>query len=143
MREIKFYVKDFVSILPMYVNLDDTLDIVLEKMLYYRVLKLTVCDKDFNIAGNIAKSEISSFLINKEQEIDLNTLKKYCASDVLNKEKKCAIAFFGSSLSDIVTAMRVLNIEYIPVVKSPWNKRLKGFLELREIQKVMEVVAAY
>lgn len=141
MRKIKFYVKDFVSILPMYVNLDDTLDIVLKKMLYYRVLRLTVCDEDFNIIGIITKDEISNFLVNKEKEIDLSTLKKYSAKTVLNKDKGCAIAFFGSSLKDIVKAMRILNIEYMPVVKSPWNKRLKGFLELREIQKVMEVAS--
>ena len=58
MREIKFYVKDFVSILPMYANLGDSLDNVLNKMLEFRITNLTVCDEDFNITGSISKNEI-------------------------------------------------------------------------------------
>lgn len=58
---------------------------------------------------------------------------KRSATRFVDNEFKKIVAYPQNDVRDIAKIMKDINIDCIPVVFSPWNKKLIGFIELNKI----------
>lgn len=115
---------------------NDTVETVLKKMLEFNISKIAVCDEKFKIIGGISKNQIRECLVKKEKNASIRVLQKYCAKDILNENENFTIAYTGTDIKETIGAMRALKTNLIPVAKSPWDKELKGFIELERLEAI-------
>lgn len=62
---------------------------------------------------------------------------KRSASKFVGNEFNKIIAYPQNDVRDIAKIMKDIKIDCIPVVFSPWNKKLIGFIELNKIRVLL------
>lgn len=118
------------SALPFYASKDCSLAGCISKMEQYKLSQIIVTDANFTITGTITKKQIAKFLLLKQlKRYDAQTY-KIGIEELLDTSKICVVAYPTTHISDIKDVMEALRLEYIPIVKTPWNKVLVGFISL-------------
>lgn len=126
---------NFATPLNAYTLADDTVKDALKKMLEFNISKIAVCNKNFKIIGGISKNQIKNLLKNQKTS-NIDTIQKYLTKDILDNGAELALAYTGSNIREVTSAMQTLNLKLMPVVKSPWDRELKGFLELKHLKGI-------
>lgn len=137
--------KEYLSILPIYVGLEDTVETLVLKMYEFKLSKIIVCDKDFNVLGLISKDMVKSKIENEKSGEFLKIFFGQKISDVffnIKNDVKITSAYLESDITKVIEAMNALGVKYMPVLKSPWNKTLKGFIELKKLEGIQGFCAA-
>ncbi len=128
---------DFMSALPIYVSQKCTLGDTLNKIEEYKLSQITITDSNFATIGIITKKQIARFLFDKRLKRCNPMLKTVEIKELFDETKIGVVAYPATSIFEILDVMEVLKQEYIPIVKSPWNKILLGFISYKEIKGLL------
>ncbi len=132
----------FMSALPFYISKDCSLAECISKMERYKLSQIVITDENFAMAGIITKRQIAKFLLlNQLKRYDIQ-MHKIKAEELLDITKACVTAYTTTRISEIKEIMEVLKLEYVPIVKAPWNKILVGFISYGSILKAVGEVMA-
>ena len=126
------------SALPFYISEDCSLADCIHKMEKYKLSQIVITDSNFLMIGVVSKKQIVKFLLlNRLKRHDIQT-HKIKIETLLNTSKVCVNAYMTTSIAEIKNIMDALKLEYIPIVKTPWNKVLVGFLSYDRILGALE-----
>lgn len=126
MIDCTYKVTDFISKMPAYVDCETNLSKTLNKMLKFNLKEIPVVDKQTNITTFVSKKSLFKHIRN---------LDKLNISDILDPECTSVIAYPESDITEIYSIMTSLGIKHIPIVQNPWNKKLMGFIDIKELEK--------
>lgn len=126
MVDYTYKVTDFISKLPAYVDSSANLSNTLNKMLKFNLKEIPVIDKQTNIKNFISKRSLFKHVH------DLDNLN---IADILENEHTSIIAYPESDINEVYSIMTNLGLKCIPVVKSPWSKKLMGFVDIKRLEK--------
>jgi len=121
------------SALPFYASKDSSLANVINKIEHHKLSQITITDSNFEIVGTVNKKQIAKFLLLKglkRHDADVNNIR---IEELLDNSKVCVMAYPRTQVSEIKDVMEALKLEHIPIVKTPWNKILVGFISLSVI----------
>lgn len=128
-------IKPFVKFSPVFIQEKATLDEVLELMRDSGIDKLTILKEDFTVVGLISKKEIFKFITSKRKTIDFKQAK---IEDVVKSSKGTILIYPGTKVSDAYSLMKTIKMDFLPVVNTPWEKKLVGFLWIKDIIKKID-----
>lgn len=60
--------------------------------------------------------------------------REICEQKFCRSSSACVVAYPQNNVREIAKIMTDIRIEYLPVLFSPWNKKLVGFIELNKIR---------
>lgn len=126
MLDCTYKVTDFISKLPAYVDCSANLSSTLNKMLKFNLKEIPVIDK---------QTTIKTFISKKSLFKHINDLEKLSISDILDQDHASIIAYPESDINEIYSIMTSLGLKRIPVAKTPWNKKLMGFIDISSLEK--------
>ncbi len=96
----------------------------------YNTDKVFVTDNKANIKGCIT----AQMLLNFKSSTPASEYNKYSVEDVL-EEGICFISVYPqNNIIEVLNTMKELNIKYLPVCKSPTDKKLLGFIKNNKIK---------
>lgn len=121
---------DLIKDLPAHISVDANLIEALNKMIGLNLKNLAVLNSTCNILAVVSKQDLFKYVKNKNDRQKLETIK---ISEILDKNKQSIMAYAESDIEDVFSIMNSLNMTFLPVAKAPWNKRLIGFIEKKEI----------
>ncbi len=133
-KTMPYQVKNFMSNPYAYVTVDDTLDRAIEKMSRLNTQKITVTDEENFIYAIIAKSDLYKFIGSKADSKKFRNVK---IKDVIDENKYSVIVYPQNDLSSAISIMKDMEINYLPVGESPWEKKLIGFVSADDVQSVI------
>lgn len=118
--------KNFIKQLPIFVYQTESLENTLNKMMYFCLSTITTIDEKTKIKAVIRKSDI-------EEHIAKDKTKNI--ADIITETTSSVIVYPDSDIRDVLSTMKALELNYIPVAKYPWNKLLLGFLDRKHIEE--------
>lgn len=140
--------KNYMSALSAFCTPDDNLYDVLQKMFEFQLPKIVVCNRQMNITGAVSKKDIRNFLAGKNKErqtgmqkdeFNIEILQEHTAAEVLNPETTVMTAYPATSIVKALECMEALGVNCMPVVKSPWNKVLQGFIDINHVNTALNL----
>jgi len=133
----KLVASALMSALPFYVPKNYSLADAIDKIEQYKLSQVIVTDSNFVTVGTITKKQIAKFLLLKQlKRYDYKT-HEIKIGELFDASKPCIVAYPATEISEIKEVMEALRLNHIPIVKSPWNKVLIGFISLENIQVVL------
>jgi CBS domain-containing protein len=127
-------VSDFMRISPLYVYENDNLLKVLEFMKKFNVDEISVVDEEDSLLSHLSKKNIEDFLKKNSPFWGsiINSLKNKKVSDVM-KRNSLPIIFYPTTNAEVAfSLMEYTKNKYVPVVETPWGKKIVGFLWLND-----------
>ena len=128
---------DFMSALPIYISQKCTLSSALNKIEEYKLSQITITDSNFATIGIITKKQIARFLFDNRLKRCNPVLETIEIKELFDETKVGVVAYPTTNIFEILDVMEVLKQEYIPIVKSPWNKVLLGFISYKRIKGIL------
>lgn len=125
---------DFMVALPFYAPEETSVANVLDKINKHNLYDLIITDSNFIIIATIPKKMIIKFLLQNGIAKNDPRAEEIQIKELLDKCQEPVVAYQTSKISDIYSAMEILKLEHIPIVKSSWNKVLMGFVSFDKIK---------
>jgi|GEM_PF-1335412 len=125
------------SAMPFYASKNCTLADVIKKIEKYKLSQIVITDSNFAIVGIITKKQIAKFLLLKGLKRYDEQTHEIRAKELLDVSKTCVTAYPTTQISEIKDIMEMLKLEHIPIVKTPWNRILVGFISYGEVQNAL------
>jgi len=132
---------DFMSSLPFYVTENATLIDVLDKIEMFGLSEIAIIDTKFKVISTISKKEIAQFFIAKKIRKNDARAKDILIKTVLNYSQNPIVAYPNSDINKICEIMELFKLDYIPIVRNPWNKVLIGFVSFSQVQVTLTSIA--
>lgn len=123
-------VKDFMVLTPLFIYRENSLYNAIEIMKFYDSENLAVVEEDLTVIGVITKNQIIREL---NYEIKLKNLKTRTVLDVIKNNNTPIVLYAGTSIYEAYSMMKFLNIKGLPVIDLPWDKKIKGYIWLKDI----------
>lgn len=130
-----FSIIDVILDLPAYVFFDSNLNDTLQKMFDLKLKKITVIDKNTNIRAMVGVKSLFKFVKNKDDRKKLSEMR---ISDILDEESSSIVAYPHSNVHDVLSIMQAMKLSYLPVAMNPWEKRLIGFVDRADVERLAE-----
>ena len=125
-------VRDTMTLLPVFVYETSSLLTALDKMRNFEIESIPIIKEDFSVVGTITKSNAIKFL-------SLNISKNKKIKDILNKYVHPIVLYPRMTVNDAYSTMKYFNVKGLPVVDLPWEKKLVGYLWLKDIMPFIEL----
>ena len=117
-----FYsVEDFMYLPNLYVKPEDSLQTAFSVMLQYETKEIFVINDINEIIGTINKHSLV-----KANTDNSNTL---TVKDIFEHKIRFISVYPQNNMAEVRHTMKMLNLKYLPVCKSPLDKRLLGFVK--------------
>ncbi len=84
---------------------------------------------------------VKDVIDNKKISRNAHCCAKLRISDILHNENCCVVAYPESDINEIYSIMTNLNLNTIPIVQNPWNKKLMGFVNKHQVEKEIRKVS--
>ncbi len=126
---MNYYVKNYISNSNVFVSIADTIEKVLKKMDEFKVDRITVIDKNDFVSAIISKEDIE-----RATRFGIKNLLQKPVESILQLSKYSIIAYPQNNIDEAFSIMKNMKMKYLPVVKSPWEKKLIGFVSMEELQ---------
>jgi predicted transcriptional regulator len=137
MNRDKPMVKDYIRLSKIFVSEDETLFKALELMKNNGVDNISIVKNNCSIVGCINKFKILNILTSKFNN-NINTLKNTKISEQNLKLDFPIILYPDMSIFDAYMLMKCFNNNYLPIIDVPWEKKIVGFLWLKDILPIVE-----
>lgn len=137
MNRDKHTVKDYIRLSQIFVFEDDSLFKALELMKNNGVDNISIVKNNCSIVGCINKFKILNILTSKFNN-NINTLKNTKISEQNLKLDFPIILYPDMSIFDAYMLMKCFNNTYLPIIDVPWEKKIVGFLWLKDILPIVE-----
>lgn len=98
----------------------------------FEIESIPIIKEDFSVVGTITKSNAIKFL-------SLNISKNKKIKDILNKYVHPIVLYPRMTVNDAYSTMKYFNVKGLPVVDLPWEKKLVGYLWLKDIMPFIEL----
>lgn len=129
MKSKEVGIKKFIRNLKIYVNVNDSLAEVLNKHISNNLSVVFIVDEDDStLIGTIDGNQLDE--IKTFNKATLNAVK---VKDYIGHYDIPIVVYPNMSNVEALEIMEQFQIEYLPVLNSPWNKRLAGFVWHEEI----------
>ncbi|MDD3014594.1 MAG: CBS domain-containing protein [Candidatus Gastranaerophilales bacterium] len=134
-QEIK--VKDHLKLSPVYVFENDTLFKALDIIKKFKIDGVTIIREDYSIVGYVEKRKIIEILkLNFHNDNNVLISKKI--KDAIIKYDSPMFLYPRMTLIDAYSIMKCFNLTGLPVADVPWEKKIIGFLWLKDILPFIE-----
>ncbi len=127
-------VGDLMKHSPLCVYEDDNLFTVVEYMNKHNVDAISVVNKDFSLLSQVTKKQIKKYLNTNFFIFGslINSLKNIKVRNII-KRNELPLTFYPTTRADdALCLMKHLNNKYAPVVETPWEKKVVGFIWLSD-----------
>lgn len=120
---------------PLYVYENDDLLKVLERMKTFNVDTISVINEDFSLLSQLTEKRLKRYLKSNFFIFGniLDSLKQIKVRDIMKKSTQPLTFYPGTNAEDAIYLMKHMNSKCAPVVETPWEKRVVGFLCLNDI----------
>lgn len=130
-------VKDLMRISASFVNKTNTFFDAFESIKRSGLGEVLVVEQDFSIVGNIGKDSVKKAL-----KIHLNDsiaeMKKVKLSELDIEYSFPVVLYPKMDINEAYSLMKYMSKKFLPVVNSPWDKKLIGFLSLKDLSVVLD-----
>lgn len=119
---------------PLYVYENDDLFKAIEYMKKFNVDTISVINNDFSLLGHLTKRDIKEYL-NKNFFLFgsiITSLKNIKVRDITKKNNFPLTFYPTTRADDAFSFMKHFNSKCAPVVETPWEKKVIGFLWLTD-----------
>lgn len=132
----KAMVADFVEKSSLYVYENDDLLKVIESMKKHNIDNISVVDKDFSLVCQLKKQAIREYLKTNFFVFGniIHFLKNIKVKDIIQKDNMPLVFYPETQAEHAFSLMKYMNNKYAPVVETPLNKRVIGFISLNNRQ---------
>jgi len=130
-------VADFVSNSSLYVYENDDLLKVIEHMKKFNIDNISVVSEDFLLVSQLKRENVKEY-IKKNFFVFGNifdSLKNIKVKDIINKSTMPLVFYPETQAEHAFSVMKYLNNKYAPVVKTPLDKKVIGFIWLNDKYK--------
>ncbi len=115
-----------------YADYEFSLSKTLSKFLKLTLKEIPIPNKSKTIKDFISKRSLSR---------SPGQFNKLRISEIVNNESSCIIAYPESDITEIYSIMTNLGLNIVPVVKTPWNKKLMGFVNKNQLEKEIKKIS--
>jgi len=136
-REVKMsscVVGDLMKCSPLYVYESDDLLKVIEYMKKFSVDAISVINEDYSLSGHLTKKNIKDYLRTNFFLFGsiIESLKTVKVRDIMKKNTLPLTFYPTTRAEDAFSLMKHFKNKYAPVVETPWEKKVIGFLWLTD-----------
>ncbi len=124
-------VRDAMTSSQVFVYEKSSLFTTLETMKNFRVESIPIIKEDLSVVGFVSKSKIIRIF-------NSNISKDARIIDLIEKYNSPIVLYPRMTIMDAYSTMKYFNINGLPVVDLPWEKKMIGFLWLDDIIPIIE-----
>lgn len=136
MDDNKSMVSYYMRLSPLIIDEDDTLLKAMRLMRKYSVNTLSIVKNDNSLIGYIDKDKVRHAI--KAHIKTPSKIRNIKVRDIFKKYRYPVIIYPGMELINAYAVMKCLNLKFMPVVDTPWEKKVVGFLWLDDIKHEAE-----
>ncbi len=127
-------VGDLMKHAPLYVYENDDLFKVMEYMKKFKVDTISIINEDFSLLSYLTKKHIKDYLKANFFIFGniMDSLKSIKVKDIMKKNTMPLTFYPTTRAEDALHLMKYFNNKCAPVVKTPWEKKVIGFLWLTD-----------
>jgi len=127
-------VGDLMKCSPLYVYESDDLLKVIEYMKKFSVDAISVINEDYSLSGHLTKKNIKDYLRTNFFLFGsiIESLKTVKVRDIMKKNTLPLTFYPTTRAEDAFSLMKHFKNKYAPVVETPWEKKVIGFLWLTD-----------
>lgn len=127
-------VGDIMEKFPLYVYENDDLLKALERMKRFNVDTISIINEDFGLLSHLTKNRLKTYMKTNFFIFGniLDSLKNIKVKDVMTKNVQPLTFYPETRAEDAISLMKYLNSKCAAVVDTPWEKRVVGFLCLKD-----------
>ena len=133
MVDCSYKVDDFICSLPTYVDYQNTFKKSIKKLFESSHRKIQAMDKKAMACSSRTKKYVLTLIKSKLKQ-NYKTLDNYPLAGLGNNN---IVAYPESDIFELHSIMTQLGITRIPVAQNPWNKKLMGFIDLKNLNQVL------
>jgi len=132
----KVMVADFVEKSSLYVYENDDLLKVIEAMKKFNIDNISVVNENFSLVCQLKKQTIKNYLKTNFFVFGniINFLKTIKVKDIIHENTMPLIFYPETRAEQAFSIMRYLNNKCAPVVETPLEKKVIGFIRLHDVQ---------
>lgn len=130
-------IRDLMRLSSNFVNENNTLFEALELIKKTGLNSILVVKEDFSILGNIDKDSILK-IVKQELNNNIAEIKKIKLSELKIEYSLPVVLYPKMEVNETFSIMSHFSKKFLPVVNSPWDKKIIGFIHLKELKSAIE-----